>query len=72
MDGLLLHCSQILGHGFEIEVITTMKQNGSTLIIPGRIVREESDEAGAVCRLGVELLWPDARNKAWEELLAKH
>lgn len=71
-NGLLLHCPPILGRGLEIEVITTMNQNASTLIIPGRIVREEQDEVGAVCRVGVELLWPDAGNKVWEDFLAKH
>ncbi len=71
MNGLRLHCSEIIGRG-DVEVIIPVNQDGLTLVIPGRIVREEDDEVGAVCRLGVELLWPDGGNKTWEELLAKH
>ena len=69
--GLLLECPQGVELDREIEIVATMNHGSLTLTIPGRIVRREMDEAGAVHQLGVDLLWPGEPNKTWEEFLAK-
>ena len=70
--GLLLECPQGVELDRGIEIVATMNQDSLNLTIPGRIVRGERDEAGAVHQLGVSLLWPGECNKTWEEFLAQH
>ena len=69
-QGLLLDFPEALGTGSEIEIVSTLNQNGEDLVIPGKIVRETRDEAGEGFRLGVDLLWPGGGPTAWDEFLA--
>jgi pimeloyl-ACP methyl ester carboxylesterase len=74
-NGLLLDCPEALGGNREIEIVAPMQQEGSTLVIPGKIVREARDIAGEGFRLGLNLLWegePDGQHEIWEEFLARH
>jgi pimeloyl-ACP methyl ester carboxylesterase len=70
-NGLLLDCPEALGRGSEIEIVVTMNQNDSSLIIPGKIVREARDDAEAGFQLGVDLLWQGERHETWEEFFPK-
>jgi pimeloyl-ACP methyl ester carboxylesterase len=70
--GLRLGCSGRLGRGSAVEVVAPVDEGGSSLIIPGEIVRTARDEAGEGFRLGVSLLWGGEVSRVWEELLAGH
>jgi pimeloyl-ACP methyl ester carboxylesterase len=70
-NGLLLDCPETPKRDSEIEILAPMSQDGSNLIIPGKIVREARDEAGEGFRLGLNLLWQGERQRIWEEFLAR-
>jgi len=73
-NGLLLNCSEMLGRGSEVEILVSVNQNGSNLIIPGKIVRQERDDTGEGegGRLGVNLIWQGEPHGIWEVFLARH
>jgi len=74
-NGLLLDCPEALGGNGEIEIVAPIHRQDSSLVIPGRIVREVKDDAGEGFRLGLNLLWqdePEEQHEIWEKFLARH
>jgi pimeloyl-ACP methyl ester carboxylesterase len=69
-QGLLLACPPGVEFQREIEVVANLNHGSPALTIPGRIVRAETDEAGSVHQLGVDLLWPGQPPTDWEAILS--